>query len=100
MTISAAPALLGRKLLWGFVSLPATSPSISGKIGFAMLLLYLLPVVLVAWMTYAFATLLVMSISRYREFVADRGAALLTGAPEPLMSALQKTRRPGAAHSE
>jgi heat shock protein HtpX len=90
MTISAAPALLGRKLLWSFVSLPATSPSISGKIGFAMLLLYLLPVVLVAWMTYAFATLLVMSISRYREFVADRGAALLTGAPEQLMSALQK----------
>ena len=90
MTISAAPALLGRKLLWGFVSLPATSPSIPGKIAFAMLLLYLLPVVLVAWMTYAFATLLVMSISRYREFVADRGAALLTGAPEQLMSALQK----------
>jgi heat shock protein HtpX len=90
MTISAAPALLGRKLLWGFVSLPATSPSIPGKIGFTMLLLYLLPVVLVAWMTYAFATLLVMSISRYREFVADRGAALLTGAPEQLMSALQK----------
>jgi heat shock protein HtpX len=90
MTMSAAPALLGRKLLWSFVSLPATSPSVAGKIGFTMLLLYLLPVVLVAWMTYAFATLLVMSISRYREFVADRGAALLTGAPEQLMSALQK----------
>jgi heat shock protein HtpX len=90
MTIAAAPALLGRKLLWGFVSLPATSPSIGGKIGFAILLLYLLPVVLVAWMVYAFATLFVMSISRYREFVADRGAALLTGAPEQLMSALQK----------
>jgi heat shock protein HtpX len=90
MTISAAPALLGRKLLWGFVSLPATSPSIPGKIGSTLLLLYLLPVVLVAWMIYAFATLLVTSVSRYREFVADRGAALLTGAPEQLMSALQK----------
>lgn len=90
MTISAAPALLGRKLLWGFVSLPATSPSIAGKIGFTLLLLYLLPVVLAAWMIYAFATLLVTSVSRYREFVADRGAALLTGAPEQLMSALQK----------
>jgi heat shock protein HtpX len=90
MTISAAPALLGRKLLWGFVSLPSTSPSIAGKIGFTLLLLYLLPVVLAAWMIYAFATLLVTSISRYREFVADRGAALLTGAPEQLMSALQK----------
>jgi heat shock protein HtpX len=90
MTIAAAPALLGRKLLWGFVSLPTTSPSIGGKIGFTILLLYLLPVVLVAWMIYAFATLFVMTISRYREFVADRGAALLTGAPEQLMSALQK----------
>jgi heat shock protein HtpX len=90
MTVSAAPALLGRKLLWGFVSLPASSPSIAGKIGFTLLLLYLLPIVLVAWMVYAFATLLVTSISRYREFVADRGAALLTGAPEQLMSALQK----------
>jgi heat shock protein HtpX len=29
-------------------------------------------------------------ISRYREFAADRGAALITGAPEQLMSALQK----------
>jgi heat shock protein HtpX len=90
MTIAAAPALLGRKVLWGFVTLPATSPSIAGKIGFTLLLLYLLPVVLVGWIIYAFATLLVTSISRYREFVADRGAALLTGAPEQLMSALQK----------
>jgi heat shock protein HtpX len=29
-------------------------------------------------------------ISRYREYAADRGSALLTGAPEQLMSALQK----------
>ena len=29
-------------------------------------------------------------ISRYREFAADRGAAVITGAPEYLMSALQK----------
>ena len=29
-------------------------------------------------------------ISRYREYAADRGAALITGAPEYLMSALQK----------
>jgi heat shock protein HtpX len=34
--------------------------------------------------------LLMWSISRYREYVADRGSALLTGAPEQLMSALQK----------
>jgi heat shock protein HtpX len=90
MTIAAAPALLGRKVIWGFVSLPWTAGSVSGKIGSALLVLYLVPLVFVGWMVYAFATLLVMSISRYREYVADRGAALLTGAPEQLMSALQK----------
>ena len=34
--------------------------------------------------------LLMWTISRYREYVADRGSALLTGAPEQLMSALEK----------
>jgi heat shock protein HtpX len=90
MTVAATPALLGRKVLWGFVSLPWTAESIAGKIGSAIAILYLLPVVFVGWMTYAFATLLVMLISRYREFVADRGAVILTGAPEQLMSALQR----------
>lgn len=90
MTIAAAPALVGRKVLWGFVSLPWTAASVPSKIGSALLVLYLLPIVFVGWMVYAFATLLVMSISRYREYVADRGAAILTGAPEELMSALQK----------
>jgi heat shock protein HtpX len=33
---------------------------------------------------------LILALSRYREFAADRGAALITGAPENLMSALQK----------
>jgi len=33
---------------------------------------------------------LTLTVSRYREFAADRGSALLTGAPEQLMSALQK----------
>jgi heat shock protein HtpX len=34
--------------------------------------------------------LLTFTISRYREYAADRGSVLLTGAPEQLMSALQK----------
>ena len=41
-------------------------------------------------LTYAISWVLIMMISRYREYAADRGAALITGAPENLMSALQK----------
>jgi heat shock protein HtpX len=33
---------------------------------------------------------LIRTISRYREYAADRGSAVITGAPEYLMSALQK----------
>ncbi len=39
---------------------------------------------------YLLSLLLMWSISRYREYVADRGSALITGAPEQLMSALAK----------
>ena len=41
-------------------------------------------------LTYVISWVLIMMISRYREYAADRGAALITGAPENLMSALQK----------
>jgi heat shock protein HtpX len=39
---------------------------------------------------YFISYFLILALSRYREFGADRGAALITGAPENLMSALQK----------
>jgi heat shock protein HtpX len=44
----------------------------------------------VSLVTYVISYMLILLISRYREFAADRGAALITGAPEQLMSALQK----------
>jgi heat shock protein HtpX len=47
-------------------------------------------VLIVSVVTYFLSQLLILAISRYREFAADRGSALLTGAPEHLMSALQK----------
>jgi heat shock protein HtpX len=47
-------------------------------------------VLLVSIVTYFLSQILILAISRYREFAADRGAALITGAPENLMSALQK----------
>ncbi len=47
-------------------------------------------VVLVSVVTYILSFILIRMISRYREYAADRGAALITGAPEYLMSALQR----------
>jgi heat shock protein HtpX len=47
-------------------------------------------VLAVSIVTYVVSYVLILALSRYREFAADRGAALMTGAPEQLMSALQK----------
>jgi heat shock protein HtpX len=44
----------------------------------------------VSVVVYAISFILIRTISRYREYAADRGSALITGAPENLMSALQK----------
>jgi len=44
----------------------------------------------VSVVVYFLSYILIRTISRYREYTADRGAALITGAPENLMSALQK----------
>jgi heat shock protein HtpX len=47
-------------------------------------------VFLVSIVVYAISFILIRTISRYREYAADRGSAIMTGAPENLMSALQK----------
>jgi heat shock protein HtpX len=44
----------------------------------------------VSLVTYVISYVLILMISRYREYAADRGAAVITGAPENLMSALQR----------
>jgi heat shock protein HtpX len=49
-----------------------------------------LAVILVSLVVYAVSFFLMMALSRYREFSADRGAALITGRPSALASALQK----------
>jgi heat shock protein HtpX len=49
-----------------------------------------LVVMVVSIVTYFLSWILIRTISRYREYSADRGSALITGAPEYLMSALQK----------
>jgi heat shock protein HtpX len=47
-------------------------------------------VLAVSIVTYVISYVLIRTISRYREYAADRGSALITGAPENLMSALNK----------
>src|SRR4029077_5429132 len=50
----------------------------------------LLILLAVSIVVYAVSFVLIRTISRYREYAADRGSAVMTGAPEYLMSALQR----------
>ncbi|MFB3765081.1 MAG: zinc metalloprotease HtpX [Methanotrichaceae archaeon] len=45
---------------------------------------------LISFLVYNISTLLILALSRYREFAADKGAAIITGKPSNLVSALVK----------
>jgi heat shock protein HtpX len=45
---------------------------------------------IISILVYAVSTLLLLALSRYREFAADRGSALITKNPKALISALSK----------
>jgi heat shock protein HtpX len=49
-----------------------------------------LVVILVSAAVYVVSWLLLQTLSRYREFAADRGSAIITGRPSALISALYK----------
>ena len=50
----------------------------------------ILVVLLVSFVVYIVSFFLMLALSRYREFAADRGAAVITGRPSALSSALVK----------
>lgn len=84
MTIASFFAVVAQMMMrwfmWG-----GMSSGRDRKNGGAIALVYLASILV--WIISYF---LIRTLSRYREFAADRGAALITGAPSQLMSALLK----------
>ena len=58
--------------------------------GAGQLMVIMLAVYVGTIIVYFVSQMLIMSLSRYRELAADRGGAMITGAPLQLASALQK----------
>ena len=84
MTLAGFFAMVaGLVMRWGFLFGGGGNRDRGGAP--AWLIIFVVSVV-----TYVLSYVLIRTISRYREYAADRGAALITGAPENLMSALQK----------
>ena len=77
MTAVAVPRTLGEVIVGG--------PGGPSSLGLVWLLVWPLGI-----FPLGVGTGLTLTVSRYREYAADRGSALLTGAPEQLMSALRK----------
>jgi heat shock protein HtpX len=76
MTAVAVPRELGEAIITG----PAET-----TIGLLWLVIWPIGI-----LPFGVGSALTLTVSRYREYAADRGSALLTGAPEQLMSALEK----------
>ena len=62
----------------------------SGREGGGQAMLVIMAVYLGTILVYFISQLLILTISRYREYAADRGGAILTGSPLSLASALEK----------
>ena len=61
-----------------------------GRRDMGQLMIIMLAVYVGTIVVYFVSQMLIMTLSRYREFAADRGGAVITGSPLQLASALQK----------
>ncbi|CAI8053859.1 Protease HtpX homolog [Geodia barretti] len=61
-----------------------------GRRDMGQLMIIMLAVYVGTIIVYFVSQMLIMTLSRYREFAADRGGAVITGSPLQLASALQK----------
>ena len=83
MTIASFLAMVAGILIrWGFL-FGGGRNSGGGAAAFLVILL-------VSVLVYVISYILMQALSRYREFAADRGAAIITGRPSALASALMK----------
>jgi heat shock protein HtpX len=83
--LSLVASLLTNTLLWGGFTGGTRGRRSRDQQGSTVLLIWLVSLV-----AYALSFLLIRALSRYREYAADRGSDLLTGAPEELASALMR----------
>jgi heat shock protein HtpX len=85
MTLASFFAVVAQMIMRSFFWSGATRGGRRSGGGGAIILIWVAS--LLVWVISFF---LIRALSRYREFAADRGAALITGAPGNLMSALMK----------
>jgi heat shock protein HtpX len=91
MTLVSLPATVVGWLLRPLISLPGRPRSPIARLAcYATVFLLFGWLLFLAWIPWALGYLVVLSFSRSREHLADRGAVVITGAPEQLMSALVK----------
>ena len=86
MTIASFTAMVASIIVRAMINGSLSGSIRSSRKGAAAFLLILIVGVIV-WIV---STILMMSLSRYREYVADRGSAYLTNNPHALISALIK----------
>jgi len=83
MTLASFFATIAAYIVqFGFFFMPNSSDDDDGPSGMVL--------ILVSLVVYFISFLLMQALSRYREFSADRGAAIITGRPSALASALVK----------